>query len=501
MRTCGILMPIFSLPSDYGIGTMGKAAYDFVDFLKKAGQSVWQILPVCPTSYGDSPYQSFSSYAGNPYFIDLDMLCEDGLLEKSEYENADFGDDPNSIDYAALYEHRYTVLRAAYKRFIADPPEHFAQFCAENASWLDDYALFMSLKDAGGGSAWYEWDESLKTRDAAAVADCRSRYRDDISFYCALQYMFFRQWNALHWYAEKNGVRIMGDMPIYVAYDSADVWANPRQFELNEELEPTEVAGCPPDAFSKDGQLWGNPLYAWEYMQKDGYEFWTARVRHLSAMYDILRIDHFRGFESYYAVPFRDSTARYGRWRKGPGARFFSELEKKLGKLSIVAEDLGYLTDDVRSMLAECGYPGMKVLEFAFDSREDSDYLPHNYEKNCVVYTGTHDNDTLAGWEQNADPGDVKFAREYIRAGNEGFCWAMIKTALASVADTAIIPMQDYIGAGSEARINTPSTVGNNWRWRISAGCINDWLAQIILKSAKLYRRVPESEEKAEREN
>lgn len=494
MRSSGILMPIFSLPSPYGIGTLGKAAYDFVDFLKSAGQSIWQILPVCPTSYGDSPYQSFSSYAGNPYFIDLDMLEEDGLLKKSEYKNVDFGSDKNKIDYGRLYENRYGVLRKAYARFIADPPEYYSGFCTENSAWLEDFALFMAIKNKNGGEPWHEWESGAMRRDAESVAEYRSRLRDEIEFQRVLQFLFMKQWSALKWYANKNGILILGDMPIYVAYDSADVWAAPEQFELDKTMTPTEVAGCPPDAFSKDGQLWGNPLYNWEHMKNDDYKFWVSRVSHALRLYDILRIDHFRGFESYYSIPFKETTARFGRWRQGPGTELFDALKKKLGDLPIVAEDLGYLTSDVKKLLRDCGFPGMKVLEFAFDSREDSDYLPHNYNRNCVVYTGTHDNDTLAGWKKSAPAQDVSNAKRYIRCHDgESFCWAMIKTAMASVADTVIIPIQDYIGAGSEARINVPSTASGNWQWRIDSRALSCTLCEKIYDVTKLYHRLTDS--------
>lgn len=494
MRSSGILMPIFSLPSPYGIGTLGKAAYDFVDFLKSAGQSIWQILPVCPTSYGDSPYQSFSSYAGNPYFIDLDMLEEDGLLKKSEYKNVDFGSDKNKIDYGRLYENRYGVLRKAYARFIADPPEYYSGFCTENSAWLEDFALFMAIKNKNGGEPWHEWESGAMRRDAESVAEYRSRLRDEIEFQRVLQFLFMKQWSALKWYANKNGILILGDMPIYVAYDSADVWAAPEQFELDKTMTPTEVAGCPPDAFSKDGQLWGNPLYNWEHMKNDDYKFWVSKVSHALRLYDILRIDHFRGFESYYSIPFKETTARFGRWRQGPGTELFDALKKKLGDLPIVAEDLGYLTSDVKKLLRDCGFPGMKVLEFAFDSREDSDYLPHNYNRNCVVYTGTHDNDTLAGWEKSAPAQDVSNAKRYIRCHDgESFCWAMIKTAMASVADTVIIPIQDYIGAGSEARVNVPSTAFGNWQWRIDSRALSCTLCEKIYDVTKLYHRLTDS--------
>lgn len=487
MRTSGILMPLFSLPSDYGIGTMGKVAYDFVDFLKTAKQTIWQMLPVSPTSFGDSPYQSFSAFAGNPYFIDLDMLSADGLLEKSEYENEDYGSVSISVDYGMLYKNRYPVLYKAYKRFMKNPPADFDDFCKDNEFWLDSFARYTAIKEQNSGKPWYEWDKGLVLRDGSEYDE---KYDDGVMFHKTVQYLFSKQWNALREYANGNGIKIMGDMPIYVALDSADVWSNPKQFELNGILQPIEVAGCPPDAFSKDGQLWGNPLYDWELMESDGYSFWTERVKHALKLYDIIRIDHFRGFESYYAIPYGEKTAKCGRWRKGPGSELFKTLTVKLGKLPIVAEDLGYLTDGVREMLSECGYPGMKVLQFAFDSREDSDYLPHNYDKNCVVYTGTHDNDTLIGWLETAPEDDIEMAKKYIRYNNEeGFCAGMIKTAMASVADTVIIPLQDYMQIGSGARINTPSTIGNNWRWRAEKFDITDNLAKRIAEIVKLYRR------------
>ncbi len=494
MRQSGILMPIFSLPSDYGIGTMGKKAYEFIDFLKKSGQSIWQMLPVCPTSYGDSPYQSFSSFAGNPYFIDLDLLSEDGYLLKSEYQKIEFFQDPHKIDYATLYHNRYPVLKLAFERFIKNPPEDYTVFCAKNDRWLENYALFMALKDQNGGKSWNMWPKKLSNRDSSALADARTTLRDSIEFHKTLQFFFYWQWNALHKYATENGIKIMGDLPIYVAYDSADVWANPKQFELDDDLMPIEVAGCPPDAFSKDGQLWGNPLYNWEYMKNEPskYSFWVERIAYCLKLYDILRIDHFRGFESYYAIPAKEKTARFGRWRKGPDTDLFDTLKQTLGDMPIVAEDLGLLTEDVYKLLKYTGYPGMKVLQFAFDSREENDYLPHNYDKNCIVYTGTHDNDTLMGWQNTADEQDIKQAKDYIRANDcESFNWAMIKTAMASVADTVIIPIQDYIGMGSEGRINEPSTLGGNWEWRIADGCTNDWLAEIIYNITKTYGRIP----------
>ncbi len=487
-------MPIFSLPSPYGIGTFGKEAYRFVDFLKKAGQQYWQVLPLGPTSYGDSPYQSFSSFAGNPYFIDLDLLVQDGLLTREEVEAVDFGNDPNCIDYSTLYQRRLPLLKQAYARFVPDREYH--AFCAENAWWLDDYVLFRALKKAHGDEDWSDWEPALRLREEATLTAARKTYAEELSFYRFVQYKFIMQWTALKRYANAAGIQIIGDIPIYVAYDSADVWADPAQFLLDKRLRPELVAGVPPDAFCEDGQLWGNPLYDWDYMQQDGYAWWKRRLRYALTLYDVVRIDHFRAFESYFAIPYGELTAKNGHWVKGPGNELFEALTASLGEnLPIIAEDLGFLTPAVRELLKQSGFPGMKVLQFAFDSREDSDYLPHHYSRNCVVYTGTHDNDTILGWTETAEPADVAMARRYLHVDDEeGFNWSMMRAALMSVADTAILMMQDIIGLGSEARINTPSTLGGNWQWRISDGCINDWLAGIVRENTALYGRLPQSE-------
>ena len=501
MRTSGVLMPISSLPSPYGIGTMGKQAKKFVDFLDKAGQKYWQILPICPTSYGDSPYQSFSSFAGNPYFIDLEYLCKDKLLTKKECGSFDWGGSEKYIDYGIMYISRYKLLKKAYARFVKNIPDDYEQFCKTEAEWLDEYALFIALKDANDGVAWSEWDEALKTRKPEAIDAAKKEYADDIDFYKMLQYLFFKQWRQLKAYANSKNIEIIGDVPIYVAGDSADVWANPKQFYLDEDLNPIEVAGCPPDAFSADGQLWGNPLFRWDVMKKDGYTWWTKRISAMADLYDIIRIDHFRGFDSYYAIPAEDDTAKNGEWKEGPGMDLFKVLEKKLGKLPIIVEDLGFLTPSVIKLLKDSGFPGMKVVQFAFDSREDSDYLPHNYPKNCVVYTGTHDNDTVMGWMKTAPKSAVKFAKEYLNlTKEEGYNWGMMRAAWSSVADMAIVPMQDILGLGSEARINTPSTIGENWKWRATADQIDNSIAKKLRKCMKMYARLnePEVEEETE---
>ncbi|MBR3869939.1 MAG: 4-alpha-glucanotransferase [Clostridia bacterium] len=482
MRTSGILMPVFSLPSPYGIGTFGKEAYRFVDFLDKAGQSMWQILPLGPTSFGDSPYQSFSSFAGNPYFIDPDMLIEDGLLTKKQVQKFDFGTGCK-IDYGKLYENRLPMLKLAFENFV--PDADYKKFCSDNSWWLEDYVLFSAIKGIHNGKCWSEWEEGYRLRDEKTLSEVKEKYADTLRFYRFIQYEFNIQWTALKKYANKKGIKIIGDLPIYVAYDSADVWADTKQFLLKDGL-PTLVAGCPPDAFSKDGQLWGNPIYDWEYMEKDGYKWWIRRINYVLELYDVVRIDHFRGFESFYAIPYGDKTAKNGKWMKGPDMKLF----EKLGKLPIIAEDLGFITPQVRKLLKNSGFPGMKVLQFAFDTREESDYLPHNYDKNCVVYTGTHDNDTIIGWTKTADKADVEMARRYLQVGDEGFNWAMMRAALMSVADTAILMMPDLLGLGSEARINTPSKLGGNWNWRIGEGCTNDWLAKILYDNTLLYGRI-----------
>ena len=484
-------MHISSLPSPYGIGTMGKEARKFADFLEKAGQKYWQILPICPTSYGDSPYQSFSSFAGNPYFIDLETLCKEKLLKKSECESFPWGENPHYVDYGVMYQSRYQLLRLAFNRFKKDIPDEFYTFCKKEAEWLEEYALFMALKDAHGGVAWFEWEDELRLRKPEALEAARREYADNILFYKMLQYLFYKQWWSLKEYVNGKGIEIVGDVPIYVAGDSADVWANPSQFYLDENLNPIDVAGCPPDAFSADGQLWGNPLFRWDVMKKDNYEWWTKRIKAVSKLYDVVRIDHFRGFDSYYAIPAKDTTAKNGEWRQGPGMDLFKTLKRRLGKLNIIVEDLGFLTPSVLKLVADSGFPGMTVVQFAFDSREGSNYLPHTYPTNCVVYTGTHDNDTIMGWMKTAPKASVKFAKEYLNlTKEEGYNWGMMRGAWGSVADTAIVTMQDIIGAGSEARMNTPSTLGGNWEWRATSDQIDNKLAKRVYKYMEMYGRL-----------
>ncbi len=489
-RSSGILMHISSLPSPYGIGTFGKAAYDFVDFLAQTGQRYWQILPIGPTGYGDSPYQSFSTFAGNPYFIDLDRLTKDGLLAEQDYKALDWGSDPANVDYYKLFLNRFGVLMAAYDRLDEDGHAQLAEFARKNAHWLDDYALYMAVKDSYGGQAWSEWEEDIRLRNPEALAHYRKRLAREIGFWQFVQYQFYRQWLALKRYANDKGICIIGDLPIYVAQDSADVWANPSLFQLDEALRPVKVAGCPPDAFSRTGQLWGNPLYRWDDQKEQVFAWWVKRMESASTLYDVVRIDHFRGFDSYYAIPAQDKTAEYGQWVQGPGYELFEALRAALGKQEIIAEDLGFLTPSVHALRKKTGYPGMKVLQFAFDSREENDYLPHNYEKNCMVYTGTHDNDTVCGWFKTAPRADVRFCKTYLNLGRkESKSWSFIRAAWASVGNTAIAPMQDFLELGSEARMNTPSTVGGNWVWRARADAFTPELAQEILEMTKLYGR------------
>ncbi len=492
MRKSGVLLHISSLASPHGIGTLGRAAREFIDFLAAAGQSYWQILPVCPTGYGDSPYQSFSSFAGNPYFIDLDELAAEGLLEPGEYEALDWGSDPARVDYGKLNENRYGVLRLAARRLLDDEPDAFGRFCSENAFWLDEYALFMSVKQSFGGISWIDWDDLYRNHDEQILARFAQEHYAEISEWKAIQYMFFRQWKTLRTYAEQKGIRIIGDMPIYVSMDSADVWAHPDMFQLDGERRPVEVSGCPPDGFSDKGQMWGNPLFDWEGMKKDGYAWWIRRIGYLTRIYHVLRIDHFRGFESYYAIPSGAEDASNGCWRKGPGMDFFRAVESKIGKKDIIAEDLGFVTPDVAEMLKETGYPGMKVLEMAFDNRDPQGnaYLPENYPENCVAYIGTHDNEPAIGWIMTADSEDTAEAIRYLSLNDPSdYNWDMMRSIWRSAAGLTVVQAQDILGLGTEARMNTPSVPVGNWQWRSLPGSFNEELASKLADEMKACRR------------
>ena len=497
-RGAGILLPVFSLPGRYGIGTFGKGAYEFVDFLSSAGVGYWQILPLGPTSYGDSPYQSFSTFAGNPYFIDPDELVSDGLLTEDETADHVVPDETAGIDYQRVYETRFILLRKAYDRFMADDNRdafsglrvRFSEFVEKNAFWLEDFALFMSCKTGNGGKSFLEWELPVRLREPEAMDKLRAEYADETEFQKFLQFLFDEQFSKLKKYANKAGISLIGDIPIYVAPDSSDVWADPELYQLGSDCRPVAVAGCPPDAFSATGQLWGNPLYRWGEHKKTGYDWWLKRLAHAFSQCDVLRIDHFRGFESYYSIPAKNKTAEFGHWEKGPGLDFFETVKKKLGDVPVIAEDLGFLTPEVVDLVRQTGYPGMKVLQFEFDSREDSDYLPHNYTKRCVVYTGTHDNDTTNSWYETIPENDRKFAADYLdmKSGDD-IAQELIRAAYASVSCLAVIPMQDWLGLKGDARINHPSTLGGNWCWRVDAGMLTDELAEKIKHMTSLYAR------------
>ena len=490
MRSSGILMHITSLPGSYGVGTMGAQAFSFVDFLSAAGQSNWQLLPLTPTGFGDSPYQSCSAFAGNHYLIDLDELIRDGLLEEAEVTSVTWFRSEEKVDFGLLYANRLKVLRLAFARFI--PGEDYVRFCEENSSWLPDFALFMALKDRNGGKPWYQWDRALKFRQEQALSAARQELEEEIRFYYFIQYLFFRQWNALRSYASGKGIRMIGDVPIYVPLDSVEVWSEPELFQLDEELTPTAVAGCPPDAFSADGQLWGNPLYRWERHKEENYSWWLRRLKAAGGWFDVIRIDHFRGFEAYWSVPYGDATARNGKWIPGPDQDFVRAMKQGLPELNFIAEDLGFLTPGVKALRDASGYPGMKVLQFAFDPREPSDYLPHTYTSNSVCYTGTHDNLTMRQWFETSEPEHVEFAKAYMNlTEEEGYVWGTIRTAFASVSDLAIIQMQDLLNLDGKARMNFPGTLSDcNWTWRMKDGIIEPDLAQKLLQLTKLYARL-----------
>ena len=501
-RTCGILMPISGLPGGYGMGSMGAPAYRFVDFLAAAGQKIWQILPVGPTGYADSPYQSCSAFAGNPYMIDLDLLAEEGLLTRADYADLPWGEDAARVDYGALYNNRFAVLRIAYKNFLRQRPvpgcdtpypDDWYRFRFLADAWLQDYCLYMAIKQENGMKDWQQWPEALRLRDAQALAEFAAAHAEELEFWAFLQYEFDRQWRALHRYANDHGVRIMGDIPIYVAADSADAWAGRQLFEMDAQGHPLRVAGCPPDYFAVDGQLWGNPLYDWNYHKKTGYAWWIRRVRHALSTYDILRIDHFRGFDTYWAIPAQDETARGGRWEQGPGMDLFRALRVALGELPIVAEDLGEMFPSVRVLLEESGFPGMKVLQFAFTGTDSVD-LPHNYPAHCVAYPGTHDNNTLAGWfaEELSAEGRAQAQAYFALTEQEGMLRGLLRGVLASPASIAIVPMADWLEEGADCRMNTPGKAQGNWCWRAAEGSMTPALAAEIRElCARYFRTTP----------
>ena len=488
-RCAGILLPISALPAPYGIGTLGRAAYDFIDFLHHAGQRVWQMLPAGPTGYADSPYQSVSAFAGNPYFIDPDLLKNDGLLTDEEIGGG-WGINPRAVDYGAVYARRPDILRIACRRVLAREPDALDAFRAENAHWLPDYALFMALKWHYGMRPWMKWpNRALVNRAPDALARYRKRLSEDILFFETVQMLFFRQWDALKRYAGARNIRLMGDVPIYTAMDSADVWAHPENYQLDSRGRPTGVAGVPPDYFSRDGQLWGNPLYNWAHMRHSGYSWWIQRLKCAARLYDILRIDHFRGFAGYWRVPYGHRTARDGRWVKGPGLDFTSAVFSQVPELEIVAEDLGVLTPAVRTLLEKTGLPGMKVLEFAF-SGKNNPYLPHLYSENCICYTGTHDNPPVRGWALD-EPDCAQKARRYCGADDtQPLSQVLIAAGLGSRAKLFIAQMQDWLDLGADCRMNTPGTTEGNWTWRLLPGEADDALAGRIFRLTDAAGRV-----------
>ena len=499
MRACGILMPVFSLPGPFGIGTLGEEAFAFVDFLARAKQTYWQILPIGPTGYGDSPYQSFSAFAGNPYFIDFRVLHEQGYLTADEIP-AEVPVGP--VDYGVLYQQRPVVLQKAADRLLAAASVEYKDFCTAQSFWLDDYALFMAVKAEQGQAGLCDWPDDLRTRQPAAVAAARERLAGQVDYFKAVQFFFYTQWNALKAYANGKGIQLVGDIPIYVSPDSSDLWTRPELFQTDGQTHLTQVAGCPPDAFAADGQLWGNPLYDWPRHKAEDFAWWKRRMQHATSIYDVVRIDHFRGFDTYWAIPADSTTAKTGKWETGPRMELFNALEGALGKLPIIAEDLGELFPSVRELLADSTFPGMKVLQFAFGGG-DSEYLPHNHVKNSVVYPGTHDNTTLtAWWDESASAKEKAAAAAYLHltgcqptakevaaVKTEAARTALLRAALGSVADRAIIPMADWLGLGEEAHLNSPGKLGGNWSWRAADGFDTAALAKRILAECAVYCR------------
>ena len=493
-RQSGVLMHISSLPGKYGIGSFGQSAYDFVDFLVRTKQRYWQILPLGTTSYGDSPYQSFSAFAGNTYFIDFDILIEEGLLNEADVKGADFGDNPRKVDYAKIFDARRPIMEKAVARFLkADDLSDYESFVEQNAAWLEVFAEYMAIKEHFDNLAWTEWpDEAIRRREAASLASYRAKLVDKLTYHRVTQYLFFKQWLRLKAYANEHHIEIVGDMPIYVAADSADVWAQPHFFKTDAVGKPTCVAGCPPDEFSETGQLWGNPIYDWEAMDKDGYAWWIERLRESFKIYDIVRIDHFRGFESYWEVPADSDTSATGKWVKGPDYKLFAAVKEALGDLNIIAEDLGFMTDEVIELRERTGFPGMKILQFAFNPDDESIDSPHLAPNNSVMYTGTHDNNTVLGWyKDEIDDATRQYMAQYTnRKEYETVPHAMLRTIFASVSFMAIATMQDLLELDSAARMNYPSTIGGNWTWRMTAEELNPIVEGELYSLTKTYRRM-----------
>ena len=489
-RSSGIIMPIFSLPSKYGIGTMGKSAFEFADFLRKAGQSYWQMLPMGPTGYGDSPYQSFSTHAGNPYFIDLDMLVEDGLLHYNDVSTLSWGDSDSIVCYEKLFDQRMDVLRKAYTRVYSTAKDSVEAFALQNDSWLPDYGLFMALKEEFDGASWQEWPEDVRCRRADVLERYRIELREEIEFYTYVQYLFFTQWKALKEYVNSLGIKIIGDVPIYVALDSVDVWVNPSLFALDRQYHPKWVAGVPPDYFSEDGQLWGNPVYHWPAHKRTSFTWWLSRIKSAAKFADTIRIDHFRGLYDYWTVPAGSCNARKGKWLKGPGMEFVEVMKSNFPEMEIIAEDLGLLSKEVMDFVAASGLPGMKVMQFSFDASKPERSAPHTYAQHSVCYTGTHDNTTVCGWFSQGLKKDVALAERYLGLNEkEGYVKGFIRGGMACPSQLFIAPMQDWLNLDDSARMNTPGTACGNWKWRLSPGLLTNQLAKEIAFTTKIYGR------------
>ncbi len=491
-RSSGILLHITSLPGKYGIGTMGREAQKFVDFLTDAGQKLWQILPLGHTGYGDSPYQCFSAFAGNPLIIDLEILVEQQLLQSSELPvNESFPD--NMVDFGKVFEYKYPLLKKAHQRFVSATKNilkhQYEHFCSDNHWWLDDYAFFMALKIQHQGKEWTKWDEPLKMRHPEAISTYEQKLSADIEFYRFLQFLFYYQWRDIKDYANSRGVKIIGDLPLFVAFDSADAWANPELFDFDKTRTPRTVAGGPPDYFSETGQLWGNPVYDWQYLKRENYQWWVHRIRANFQLYDILRIDHFRGLEAYWAIPYGEKTAVNGKWVKVPGEEMLKTVYEQLGEKPIIAENLGVITPEVEKIREAFNMPGMKILQFAFDSDEDNDFIPHNYDKNCVVYTGTHDNNTTTGWFKHIKPSDKQMMHDYFCLDENDPAWSLIRLAWSTVAMIAITPLQDLLRLGEEARMNFPGKSPGYWKWRYARKMLTAQHAKDLEKITRVYGR------------
>ena len=488
MRSSGILLALSSLPGPYGIGCLGKVAYNFVDFLKESKQRYWQVLPIVNTSFGDSPYQSVSTFAGGINYIDLDLLVEDGYLNLVDVIG--LKEEVDVVDYGKLYLNRYAILKVAYKNFIKNLPNNYFSFIKENEYWLKDFSLFMSIKKHFNEVSFDKWPEKFRLKDKDTLDVFIEEHQEEIDFWNFTQYIFFNQWYKLKLYANASNIRIIGDLPIYVAYDSADVWGKPELFDLDEKLVPKKVAGVPPDYFSKTGQLWGNPLYNYQEMEKDNYDWWINRLKHFSKIFDVIRLDHFRGFEAYYTIPYGNINAIDGKWEKGPGMKLFNQISKKLEDINMIAEDLGFLTEEVYELLRETKLPGMKIMQFGFDLYGDSEHAPHNYKQHMVVYPGTHDNDTIKGWYNKLDDNTKKYVLDYLNVLNdENIVYDFIKEIFKSNADLVIVQLQDYLNLDNNARMNVPGLLGNNWKWRVKSCELSTKLSEKIRKITEIYRR------------